>query len=188
MRIITFVALLAASRAASHGGLIAADVLFQDHNPFAAGAAMVPVTNLVFRLSDHGPDYARDFAAEEGFQGLPFENNCGPSHDRPCIDLYVDRSPVFHVQNLKVPMLVHVTTNDCDVFFREDQRLVYTLMALKPTLAETNIYTDPPPGSSGCGHTFNRRTNKLTLAREDTPEQIDSWNRTWAFFGRNLKP
>jgi len=38
----------------------------------------------------------------------------------------------FHVENLKVPMLVHVATNDCDVFFREDQQMVYTLRALKP--------------------------------------------------------
>jgi hypothetical protein len=30
--------------------------------------------------------------------------------------------------------------------------------------------------------------NPETLEREDTPEQIDSWNRTWAFFARNLKP
>ncbi|HEY4215515.1 MAG TPA: alpha/beta fold hydrolase [Gemmatimonadaceae bacterium] len=172
----------------SHGGFITAHMLFRDGNPFAAGAAIVPVTNLVFRLSDHGPNYARDYAAEMGLQGLPFENNCGPKHDTPCIDLYLDRSPVFHVQNLRVPMLVHVATNDCDVFFREDQQMVYTLQALKPKLAETKIYVNPPPGPSGCGHTFSRRTNKQTLAREDTPEQIDSWNRTWAFFARNLMP
>ncbi|MEO6877437.1 MAG: alpha/beta fold hydrolase, partial [Gemmatimonadaceae bacterium] len=172
----------------SHGGFIAAHMLFQPGNPFAAGAAIVPVTNLVFRLSDHGPNYARDYAAEMGLQGLPFESNCGPQHDRPCINLYLERSPVFHVQNLKVPMLVHVATNDCDVFFREDQQMVYTLMALKPKLAETKIYTDPPPGPSGCGHTFSRRTNTQTLEREDTPEQIDSWNRTWQFFARNLRP
>jgi dipeptidyl aminopeptidase/acylaminoacyl peptidase len=172
----------------SHGGFIAAHVLFRPGNPFAAGAAIVPVTNLVFRLSDHGPSYARDYAAELGLQGLPFENDCGPKHDTPCIDLYVERSPVFHVQNLEVPMLVHVATNDCDVFFREDQQMVYTLMALKPKLAETKIYVNPPPGPNGCGHTFSQRTNKRTLEREDTPEQIDSWNRTWAFFARNLKP
>lgn len=172
----------------SHGGFITSHILFRNDNPFKAGAAIVPVTNLVFRLSDHGPNYARDYAAEEGFQGLPFERNCGPHHDRDCIDIYLERSPVFHVENLKVPMLVHVATNDCDVFFREDQQMVYTLRALKPTLAETKIYKDPPPGRGGCGHTFSRRVNPQTLEREDSPEQIDSWNRTWAFFARNLKP
>ncbi|MEO7083009.1 MAG: alpha/beta fold hydrolase [Gemmatimonadaceae bacterium] len=172
----------------SHGGFITSHVLFRDDNPFKAGAAMVPVTNLVFRLSDHGPAYARDYVAEQGIGGLPSDRNCGPKKDRDCIDVYLERSPVFHVDNLKVPMLVHVATNDCDVFFREDQQMVYTLRALKPTLAETKIYKDPPPGREGCGHTFNRRVNPETLEREDTPEQIDSWNRTWAFFARNLKP
>jgi dipeptidyl aminopeptidase/acylaminoacyl peptidase len=172
----------------SHGGFITSHILFRDENPFKAGAAIVPVTNLVFRLSDHGPGYARDYAAEEGIQGLPFERNCGPNKDRDCIDIYLERSPVFHVENLKVPMLVHVATNDCDVYFREDQQMVYTLRALKPTLAETKIYKDPPPGRAGCGHTFSRRVNPETLEREDSPEQIDSWNKTWAFFERNLKP
>ena len=172
----------------SHGGLITSRILFRDDNPFKAGAAIVPVTNLVFRLSDHGPGYARSYASEMGIQGLPFEHNCGPNHDQNCIDIYLERSPVFHVANLKVPMLVHVATNDCDVYFREDQQMVYTLRALKPKLAETKIYKDPPPGAEGCGHTFSRRVNAQTLEREDTPEQIDSWNRTWAFFARNLKP
>jgi dipeptidyl aminopeptidase/acylaminoacyl peptidase len=172
----------------SHGGFIAAHVLFRGDSRFKAGAAIVPVTNLIFRLSDHGPAYARDYAAEAGIQGLPFERNCGPQHDEDCIDEYIKRSPVFQAENLKVPILVHVATNDCDVFFREDQQMVYTLMALKPALAETKIYKDPPPGSEGCGHTFSRRVDRTTLERQDSPEQIDSWNRTWAFFERNLKP
>lgn len=162
----------------SHGGFITALNLFRDEQPFRAGAAMVPVTNLIFRLSDHAPSYARDFAAEEGVQGLPFEK----------IEEYIRRSPVFHAENLKVPMLVHVATNDCDVYFRENQQFVYTLRALKPDLAETKIYVNPPQGGGGCGHTFNRRVNASSTARDDTPEQIDSWNRTWTFFDWNLRP
>jgi dienelactone hydrolase len=161
----------------SHGGFITSHILFRDDNPFKAGAAIVPVTNLIFRLSDHGPGYQEDYAPQPGIQGLPYEN----------VDEYIRRSPVFHVANLKVPMLVHVATNDCDVFFREDQQMVYTLRALKPDLAETKIYVDPPPGGGGCGHTFSRRVNPQTLEREDTPEQIDSWERTWTFFEWNLR-
>jgi dipeptidyl aminopeptidase/acylaminoacyl peptidase len=187
----------------SHGGFITSHILFRDDNPFKAGAAIVPVTNLVFRLMDHGPSYARNYAPEEGIQGLPFESNCGPKHDHDCIDEYLKRSPVFHVENLKVPMHVDVATNDCDVFFREDQQMAYTLMALKPKLAEVKIYKDPPYVVSyeplvesralaghkvaECGHVFSRRVNPKTLKRVDSPEQIDSWNRTWAFFERNLK-
>lgn len=162
----------------SHGGFITAHILFRYEHPLRAGAAMVPVTNLLFRLADHGPGYAENFAAQPGIQGLPYEN----------VDEYLKRSPVFHVEGLKVPILVHVATNDCDVYFRENQQMVYTLRALKPDLAETRIYVDPPPGRGGCGHTFNRRVSPTTLEREDTPEQVDSWNRTWAFFEWNLRP
>ncbi len=168
----------------SHGGFIVSHILFRGKIPFKGGAAIVPVTNLVFRLSDHGPGYAKDYAPEEGIQGLPFERNCGPRHDHNCIDEYLQRSPVFHAENLQVPMLVHVATNDSDVFFREDQQMVYTLRALKPDLAETKIYKDPPVGPHGGGHSFSRRVKDL--ARIDSDEQIDSWNRTWAFFERVL--
>ena len=168
----------------SHGGFIVAHILFRGKIPFKGGAAIVPVTNLIFRLSDHGPNYAKDYAAEEGIQGLPFERNCGALHDHNCIDEYIKRSPVFHAENLQVPMLVHVATNDSDVFFRENQQMVYTLRALKPDLAETKIYKDPPTGPHGGGHSFSRRVKDLY--RVDSDEQIDSWNRTWAFFARVL--
>jgi len=162
----------------SHGGFITCHVLFRDQHPFKSGACIVPVTNLVFRLSYKGPGYQRSYAAEEGIQGLPFENRAE----------YIKRSPVFHVANLKVPVLVHVATNDTDVDFVEDQQMVYTLRALKPDLAETKIYVDPAPGPHGEGHSFSRRVNPVTLEREDSPAQIDSWNRTWAFFERTLHP
>ena len=83
---------------------------------------------------------------------------------------------------------MHVATNDCDVYFIEDQQMVYTLRALKPDLAETKIYVDPPAGAAGCGHTFSRRVDPVTLERMDTPEQIDSWSRTWTFFDWSLRP
>jgi len=162
----------------SHGGFITSHILFRYEHPFKAGAAIVPVTNLIFRLSDHGPGYQEDYAPEPGIQGLPYEKT----------DEYIKRSPVFHVQGLKVPILVHVATNDCDVFFREDQQMVYTLRALKPELAETKIYVDPPVGAGGCGHTFSRRVTRDAMERDDSPEQIDSWSRTWTFFEWNLRP
>ncbi len=162
----------------SHGGFITSHVLFREQHPFKAGAAIVPVTNLVFRLSYKGPGYQHDFAAQDGIQGLPFEKR----------DEYIKRSPVFHVANLKVPMLCHVATNDEDVNFVEDQQMIYTLMALKPDLAETKIYVNPVPGPVSVGHTFSRRVNPQTLERDDSPDQIDSWNRTWAFFERHLRP
>jgi dipeptidyl aminopeptidase/acylaminoacyl peptidase len=159
----------------SHGGYITALALFRDTHPFKAGAAIVPVSNLFVRLARSGPGYQRDFAAVIG--GMTHEKNAE----------YIARSPVYHVEKLQVPLLVHAATNDCDVYFIENQQMVYTLRALKPDLAETKIYVDPPAGRGGCGHTFSRRVHPETLEREDTPEQIDSWNRTWTFFEWNLR-
>ena len=162
----------------SHGGFIALHSVFRDQHPFVAAAAIVPVTNLVFRLSYKGPSYASEFSTQSRVQGLPFE--------KP--DLYIQRSPLYGVDKLKVPVLVHVATNDTDVNFVEDQQMVDALRSRKPDLAETKIYVDPPPGASGGGHTFSRRTDPKTLQRMDTPEQRDSWNRTWTFFEWHLRP
>jgi dipeptidyl aminopeptidase/acylaminoacyl peptidase len=139
---------------------------------------MVPVSNLIFRLSYKGPGYQRSFATQDAIRGLPFERR----------EIYVQRSPVFHVDKLQIPLLVHAATNDTNVDWVEAQQLVDALRSRKPDLAETKIYVDPTPGPASQGHTFNRRTNTDTLQRDDSPEQIDSWNRVWAFVERNLRP
>jgi len=162
----------------SHGGFITAHVLFREQHPFKGGAAIVPVTNLVFRLSYKGPGYQRQYATQPGLLGLPFEKR----------DEYIKRSPLYHVESLKVPILVHVATNDEDVNYVEDQQLVWKLRALKPDLAETKIYVDPAPWGTSVGHAFSRRVDPNTLERVDSPEQIDSWNRTWVFFEWLLRP
>ena len=162
----------------SHGGYITLLSVFRDVHPFKAAAAIVPVTNLVFRLSYKGPGYQRDFATQAGIQGLPFEKRA----------LYIERSPLYHVDKLKIPLLVHVATNDTDVDFVEDQQIIDALRSRKPDLAETKIYVDPDPGPASGGHTFSRRVDTNTLERNDSPAQIDSWNRTWVFFEWVLRP
>lgn len=162
----------------SHGGFITAHSLFRDRHPFKGGAAIVPVTNLVFRLSYKNPQYARSFSTQQGIQGMPFERN----------DEYIKRSPLYHVEKLQVPILVHVSTNDTDVNYVENQQLVWKLMALKPHLAETKVYVDPAPWGGSIGHAFSRRVDQTTLERVDSPAQIDSWNRTWTFFDWILRP
>ncbi|MGH9331137.1 MAG: alpha/beta hydrolase family protein [Vicinamibacterales bacterium] len=162
----------------SHGGYITLFSVFRDATPFKAAAAMVPVTNLVFRLSFKGPRYQHSFSTQSRVQGLPFE--------KP--DLYIERSPLYHVDKLRVPLLVYVATNDTDVNFVEDQQIVDALRSRKPDLAETKVYVDPTPGPASGGHTFNRRVNMKTLERDDSPEQRDSWNRTWTFFEWHLRP
>ena len=162
----------------SHGGYITLLSVFRDRTPFKAAAAMVPVTNLVFRLSYKGPGYQHGFATQERIQGLPFEKQA----------LYIERSPLYHVDKLKTPLLVHVATNDEDVNYVEDQQIVDALRSRKPDLAETRTYVDPAPWGSSVGHAFSRRVDPQTLQRVDSPEQIDSWNRTWVFFEWNLRP
>lgn len=162
----------------SHGGMITTLNATKPGTPLRAGAAIVPVTNLLFRLSLKGPGYARSFAAEPRVRGLPFEK----------VDEYVRRSPLYHVETLSIPLLVHVATNDEDVNYVEDQQLVWKLRALKPELAETKIYVDPAPWGGSVGHAFSRRVDPVTLQRVDSPAQIDSWNRTWTFFEWNLQP
>jgi dipeptidyl aminopeptidase/acylaminoacyl peptidase len=162
----------------SHGGLITALTAFRTAPPIRAAVAMVPVTNLVFRLSYKGPGYQRSFSTQAAVRGLPFERR----------DLYIQRSPYYHVDSLQIPLLVHVATNDTDVDFVEGQPLIDALQARKPHLAETKVYVNPTPGPTSVGHTFNRRVDRRTLRRDDSPEQVDSWDRVWAFLGRHLPP
>jgi dipeptidyl aminopeptidase/acylaminoacyl peptidase len=162
----------------SHGGYIGLFSVFRETTPFKAAVAMVPVTNLIHRLSWSGPGYQRNFATQKRIGGLPFEKR----------EEYIKRSPLFHVDKLNTPLLVHVATNDEDVWYYENQQIVDALRSRKPHLAETKVYVDPPGWGGSVGHAFNRRVDPKTLERVDTPEQIDSWNRVWTFFSEHLRP
>jgi dipeptidyl aminopeptidase/acylaminoacyl peptidase len=162
----------------SHGGYITVLSVTRDVHPFQAGAAIVPVTNLVFRLSFKGPGYQRGFSTQQRIEGLPFEQR----------EVYLDRSPYYAVDDLETPLLVHVATNDEDVDFEENGMLVYKLRATKPDITETKIYVDPAPWGRSVGHAFSRRVDPETLERVDSPAQRDSWNRSWAFLEEHLRP
>ena len=133
----------------SHGGFITAHLaLPRRSTPFKAGAAIVPVTNLVFRLVA-----TRGRATSELLDRRRASRAC---RSRSATSTSSARRSI-HVDNLKVPLLVHVATNDDDVNFVENQQIVYTLRALKPDLAETKIYVDPAAWGRAVGHTFSRR-------------------------------
>src|SRR5580704_17382756 len=158
----------------SHGGMITLLSIFRNPALFKAAVAMVPVTNLFQRLAYKGVErqhLAIDPANRYG--GLPFEKH----------DIYKDRSPVYSVDKLQIPLYVGVTKNDEDVNIEEDMQLVDALRARKPGLAETMVY-DNPLG----GHTFDRRVDPKTWQPENTREQRDSWNRVWTFLDWNLDP
>ena len=163
----------------SHGGFIALHSVFRDQTPFRAAAALVPVTNLVFRLSYKGPGYARHFVTQERIDGAVHERR----------EVYVERSPLYQVDKLETPLLVHVADNDGDVNFEEAQQLIHALAYAKPGLAETRIYRNPPIDEYGGGHGFNRRVDRDGgYIRVDSREQRDSWNRIWTFLEWHLAP
>ncbi len=155
-------------------GVVSMAELIRDRGAvLKCGYAGVPVTNLVFRLSYKGPEYAADFVSEARIGG--------PVHEKR--EEYIARSPVYHVDKIKVPVLVHVATNDQDVNFVEDQMMIHALEYHLPRLAETKIYVDPPGG-----HSFDRLVNAEKTAPQNTIPQRDSWNRIWTFLETNLKP
>ena len=158
----------------SHGGFITLHSLIRDQGKILkCGYAGVPVTNLVFRLSYKGPSYQGPFVKQKGIGGLPYEKQ----------EIYIQRSPLYWVDRIKVPVRVHVSTNDQDVNFVEDQQMIHALEYHIPRLAETKIYVDPPGG-----HSFDRLVNKERTAPQNTWQQRDSWNWIWAFLEINLKP
>src|SRR5690606_34339281 len=146
--------------------------VFRESHPFSAAVSIVPVSNLIFRLSYKGPAYQALFSTQARIGGLPHERR----------QVYVERSPVYHVDKLAVPMLVHVATNDDDVDFVEAEMFINALRAKKPELAETKVYEDPPGG-----HSFALLVGR-DLSLVETPQLRDSWRRMWDFLGRNLSP
>lgn len=157
----------------SHGGLITLLSVTREPQTLRAAAALAPVTNLFQRLARKGDDYRQFFDPEDRYLGPPSQNPA----------LYRERSPIYQIDKLTVPLLVHVTRNDTDVEIEESMQLIDALRARKPQLAETKIY-DEPPGE----HLFDRLCDPLTLEPLNTREQRDSWNRVWTFLEWNLGP
>jgi dipeptidyl aminopeptidase/acylaminoacyl peptidase len=146
----------------SHGGLIALMAGFDHPDKFQAVYAGVPVSDLVARMGYQTEAYHRLFSA-------PY--HIGKTANE-AVDEYRRRSPVTHVQKLKVPLLVHTSTNDRDVNVVEVQSLIAALKAAGKEF-EYKVYEDAPGG-----HSFNRMD--YPLARESRAE-------VYRFLARHLK-
>jgi dipeptidyl aminopeptidase/acylaminoacyl peptidase len=160
----------------SHGGFITLHAMARDHETFKCSVAHVPVTNLVFRLGYKGPRYQEAFKTQERIGGLPHEKR----------EIYIERSPLYQVDKIQTPMIVHVADNDEDVNFVECEQLINALKVKKPDLVQTKVYHDPPGG-----HKFNRMVNWKDdgdYSRNDSEAQVDSWNLVWEFLDKYLKP
>jgi dienelactone hydrolase len=192
----------------SHGGMITLLSIERATKTFKAAAALVPVTNLFQRLAWNGVEQRKaQIDPANRYGGLPHQNR----------DEYKRRSPIYQIDNVEIPLLVHITRNDADVVFEEAAQLVDALRARKPFLAETKIYENPlgghlfdrmcpatlpnqggrrgggagAAGAAGAPATPPAQPDPTDLSRyvpTNTPEQRDSWNRVWTFLDWNLRP
>ncbi len=136
----------------SHGGLITLMNLFQWPEQYAVAYAGVPVSDLVQRLGYQTENYRRLFSDSY---------HIGKTVREDVVE-YRRRSPVFHVDKLQTPLLVHTNTNDEDVNVMEVQQLLTAFKAAGKKV-ESKIYENAPGG-----HSFNRLDTKL--ARESRAE------------------
>jgi dipeptidyl aminopeptidase/acylaminoacyl peptidase len=156
----------------SHGGMIALLGIFRNPGMFRAGATVAPVINLFHRLAWRGVDRHRALIDPHNRLG-------GPPSERQ--EVYRERSPLFHVDKLSIPLLVHLADNDADVNIEEGMQLVDALRARKPEFADIKVYRAPIGG-----HTFDRRVRPGSWEPENTAAQVDSWTRIWTFFMEHL--
>lgn len=172
----------------SHGGMITLLSITREPATFKTAVAMVPVTNLFQRLSYKNPArYHQQIDPANRIGGLPGDN-------AQVNAAYKERSAIYQIDKLQIPLLVHITRNDADVNIEEAQQLVDALRARKSNLAETKIYENPLGG-----HLFDRQcpamtdrnadpTDLASYAPTNTTEQRDSWARVWAFLDYSLDP
>jgi dipeptidyl aminopeptidase/acylaminoacyl peptidase len=146
----------------SHGGMIALLAACNHAGKFQVAYAGVPVSDLVQRLGYLEDGYRDLFAAEYHIGKTPNQ----------AVDEYRRRSPVWHVDKLAVPLLVHSTTNDRDVNVVEVESLINALKAAGKKF-ESKIYVDAPGG-----HSFNRIDTAFARASR---EEI------YSFLARHLK-
>ena len=146
----------------SHGGMIALLAVCKAPEKFAVAYAGVPVSDLIERLG----------YADDGYRGLfsaPYHIGKSPNQ---AVEEYRRRSPVWNIEKLQAPLLVHTTTNDRDVNVVEVQHLLNALKAADKKF-ESKIYQDAPGG-----HSFNRMD--YPLARESRAE-------VYRFLARHLR-
>jgi dipeptidyl aminopeptidase/acylaminoacyl peptidase len=144
----------------SHGGYHTLMNIFQWPDDYKVAYAGVPVSDLVARLAYTGGGYREMF---KEFIGKDVEEN---------VMEYRRRSPVFHVDKLRTPLLIHTNTTDDDVNVLEVEHLIAALKAAGKQF-EYKIY-QAAPGA----HIFNRIDTKLAK---------DSRKEMWDFLGKYLK-
>jgi len=147
----------------SHGGLIALMSVFQYPENYKVCFAGVPVSDLVARMGYLDDNYREMFSADYHIGKTAREN----------VEEYRQRSPVWHVDKLKTPLLIHTNTNDDDVHVLEVESLIRALKAADKKF-EYEIFKDIPGG-----HSFDRI---------DLKQSREIRLRIWTFLSKHLNP
>ncbi len=147
----------------SHGGLITLMDIFQNPNSYKAAFAGVPVSDLIMRLGYYGDDYRKEFYVKYHI-GKTVEEDSAE---------YRRRSPVAHVEKLQIPLLIHTSTNDDDVYVEEVEHLIQKLKSANK-IFEYEIFQEAPGG-----HSFDRIDTKMA-------KQIRM--KIYKFLAKYLKP
>jgi len=147
----------------SHGGLIALMSVFQYPENYNVCFAGVPVSDLVARLGYYNESYRKLFSADYHIGKTVNED----------VEEYRRRSPVWNVEKLKTPLLIHTNTNDDDVNVLEVETLIRALKA-EGKKFEYEIFKDIPGG-----HSFDRI---------DPKQSREIRLKIWAFIAKYLNP
>ncbi len=147
----------------SHGGLIGLMSIFQYPQSYKVCFAGVPVSDLVARLGYSTESYRKLFSADYHIGKTVRED----------VEEYRRRSPVWHVDKLQTPLLIHTNTNDDDVNVLEVESLISGLKAAGKKF-EYEIFKDIPGG-----HSFDRI---------DPKQSREIRLRIWTFIAKYLNP
>ena len=129
----------------SHGGLITLFNIFNHPDAYKVAFAGVPVSDLIARMGYKDQSY-RDLYEAEYHIGKSAEED---------VKEYKRRSPVWNVEKLETPLLIHTNTNDEDVNVLEVEHLIRALKA-EGKKFEYEIFQDLPGG-----HSFDRMDTKV---------------------------
>ncbi len=146
----------------SHGGLITLMSLFDHPDSYVCGFAGVPVSDLVQRMGYQTQGY-RDLYESEYHIGQSANENLAE---------YKRRSPVWNVDKLTRPLLIHTNLHDEDVNYIEVEHLIQALKAAGKDF-EYKVYDTPG------GHSHDRL---------DIPEAWAQRREVYDFLAKYLKP
>ncbi len=124
----------------SHGGLITLMNIFNYPKDYKVAFAGVPVSDLVLRMGYMTDDYRELYSAVY---------HIGKTANQD-LQEYKRRSPVWNVEKLQTPLLIHTNTTDDDVNYIEVEHLIQALKAAGKKF-EYQVFQAAPGG-----HSFDR--------------------------------